>query len=119
MGLPLRKKRSEDRRRRLMCSSVFVQSNCASCRVGGPGGVRQKLPINKELMTAFSPVRWLYDAGGNILLKAAGDTHCCGSTFFAPSCLNVREPACRSLEARGSRAVLLENICVTIRDLTH
>lgn len=37
LGATIEEKKSKDRRRWLMCFSVFVQYNCVSCRVGGWG----------------------------------------------------------------------------------
>lgn len=42
LGATIEEKRSKDRRRWLMCFSVFVQYNCVSCRVGGLGNVYRR-----------------------------------------------------------------------------
>lgn len=48
LGATIEEKRSKDRRRWLMCFSVFVQYNCVSCGVGRLGERLQKLQINKR-----------------------------------------------------------------------
>lgn len=65
-----------------MCFSVFVQYNCVSLQGGRLGERLQKMQINKELMTAFSPI-WFSNTGSNIFPKARANTYCCSDHTFS------------------------------------
>lgn len=55
LGATIEEKRSKDRRRWLMCFTVFVQYNCVSCRAGGLRNFYKRCRLTKKLMTAFKP----------------------------------------------------------------